>query len=323
MITNFEIMKYLEKLRTDRKITIQDFTKDICSRRNYSRYLAGEASISLEILSKLLNKIDIPLVDFSFYIQNNLMYEYIHEVYFYDLVRLEKYQKAYKERYPHIKDKEWKTIYAEKCVPMGIKLMEYQLGMITKSEAAKAMASIIKIDNIISKYLVQDDDIGALNLYVRVCDDYDKEKMVDYLIDVIETKNRKIVSGSYEPMMMNIYLTALEAMTTHSNANKYEYQLIKRIANKAIEFHSRCKLATYDVILFKILYNYTKANNIENKYIVFHYIASIISSYDDSYVEGVTFDIYEEDINIYRELLLDEEFVKTYMYERLIDYDNL
>ena len=323
MISNLEIMKYLEKLRSERKITIQDFTKDVCSRRNYSRFLVGEASISLEILSKLLNKIEIPLFDFSFYINNNIIYENIHEIYFYDLIHLEKYELAFKERYPHIKDKEWKTLYSEKCVPMGIKLMEYKLGIISKAEAVKAMSTILKLDEITNKYLVQDDDIGGANLFVRVCGDKDKEKIVEWLLEVLQSDKHKMVSGSYEPMMTNIYLTLLEAMTTHSDPNKYDYALIKKIANKAIEFHSRSKLATFDIFLFRILYNYIKANKINNKYIVFHYIAAILSAFEDSYVKDMVFDIHEEDIAIYKECLLDECFMNSYMYERLIDYDNL
>src|SRR5690554_1420148 len=145
MITDIEIMKYFEMLRTERKINIQDITEGIVSRRNYSRYVSGEIAINIETLSKLLAKIEVPLSEFSFYINNRITMENLEEQYFHALIRNEQYTKAYNKYYSKIKNKELKTIYAKRTIPLGIVLMKYKLGMLNRDEVILEMKKIMNL----------------------------------------------------------------------------------------------------------------------------------------------------------------------------------
>lgn len=323
MITDIEIMKYFEMLRTERKINIQDITEGIVSRRNYSRYVSGEIAINIETLSKLLAKIEVPLSEFSFYINNRITMENLEEQYFHALIRNEQYTKAYNKYYSKIKNKELKTIYAKRTIPLGIVLMKYKLGMLNRDEVILEMIKIMHLDEILRRKIVHDDDIESLYLYIRICSEKEKEKIVAYLLKIILDKEYKMATCYYEICVTLAYLTLLTIMVNHSEKSKYERNLIEKVMNLALEFNSRAKAVNNDVLLFEILYKYIKRYEIENKYVVFYYIASILATEDPDFLDGKTFEITKEDIELYYECLSDEEFMSSAMYERIIDYDNL
>lgn len=105
-----EVMEVLEQLRLEKKISIQDFTKYIVSRRNYSRFLSGEIGISLETLSKLLKNLEIPLSEFSLYLYNRNLVKRVNETHFVNYVKIKKYDKAFKY-YQLIKDNLEQSFY--------------------------------------------------------------------------------------------------------------------------------------------------------------------------------------------------------------------
>lgn len=321
MLNDIEIMQYFEMLRNERKINIQDVTKGIISRRNYSRYLSGECPLNLKVFSQLLNRIGVPLNEFSFFITNRIILENLDEINFHDLIRMEKYERAYKELYPKIKNKHWKSIYAERSIPMGIALMRYKHGEICVNEAKRIMAKSLKLDEIINRRSIHDDDIEALFLYIRVCDDNDKDIILKHILNVFFDKSYKMAVMHFEFCTTLLYIIALYIAT--NNPNKYNEELINKLINNVLEYHTRAKPIVYDVLLFEILYKYVKANKINNKYIIFYYIATILSTEAQDFLEGRTFEIRKEDIDLYLECLDDEDFMKSHMYERLINYDIL
>jgi len=322
MITNREVVHYLEKIRIERKITIQAMTEGILSRRNYSRLLSGDAHVSIDILSKMLSKMEIPFNEFSFYIHNHLMYENVDEYNFFEYIFFENYEKAFKEIYPSIKHKECRSLLRNKTIPICIKFLEYKLNIISKSDALSHLTKHIDLDSLLKRYIIQDDDIKALYLYTQLCSDQNKSLIVDFLLKVVFGNDFKMLTAHYEESMIFIYLILLEALTTQDNLLNSNHDLIKNVYQKALEFHSRAKLEVYDVYMFKVLYKYIKKYNIDNPYIIFHYIASIISTLDDNITQK-TYEINQSDIEIFSKHINHEHFNKRSMYERLLSNDHI
>lgn len=64
---NIELALQLDQLRRERKVTVEQMCKGVISRRNYSRLLSGEVDIQVDVLSKLLINLKVPLEEFSWY----------------------------------------------------------------------------------------------------------------------------------------------------------------------------------------------------------------------------------------------------------------
>ena len=318
MITNRDIMDSLERIRLERKIAIKDLVCDITSRRNYSRFLSDEINISLEVLSKLLNKLNIPFSEFSFYMYNLLMYENINEVYFHELIRKEKYEEAYQKYYPLIQGKQWKTLYSGKTIPIGTLLMKSKLRLISDNEALREMTQILNLENIIGGHIIDDDDIEAMFLYIRICGPQEKEKISAFAYDALTSEKYMKLTGFYEQTITILQLIGLKTLTTKAIITNEDRKRINELTDIALKFHNRTRMGIFDIMLFQTLYEYIKANNIENKYVVFYYVASIIGSFNEDFVKDHKYAIAKADINVFYEYLNEEDFIESNMYERLL-----
>ena len=310
-------MNNLERARLERKVAIKDLVCDITSRRNYSRFLSDDISISFEILSKFLERLDIPFSEFSFYMHNVIMYENINEVYFHELIRSEKYELAYQNYYSQIAGKQLKTLYANKTIPLGIQLMKFKIGLISHDEALQEMTRLINLSEIVSSHVLRDDDIEALFLYIRICDKQTQEKIGVFALDALNNEKYIMLAGFYEQTSTILQLVALKTLTAKSYIGEEDQANIKKVAEIALKFHNRTKLSLFDVMLFQTLYDYIKTRGIKNKYIVFYYVASIIGSLNEGYVNGHKYAITQSDICMFYDCLNDASFMESSMYERL------
>ena len=222
-----------------------------------------------------------------------------------------------------LRTKEYKSILANKTIPLGMKMVEYKKNFIMKGEALYYMKSFLNLDGFLKSYIIQDDDIESLYIYIRICNDDEKEKIAKELLNIISKNDRKFFTVNYERIQTLMYLIVLICLTTKEKITYSDHLNIKKITDVALEFNTRAKLRTYDVILFKTLYKYIKRSDSDNKHIIFHYIASIISSIDDEYVENQRFELKKEDIKIFIECLQDEKLLKGQMYSGLITYGNI
>ncbi len=316
---DYEVMNCVEQLRLERKMTILEITEGVISRRNYSRYLSGEIPITLEVLTKLLTKLGVPLHEFVIYMTNKNIFNNLDEAYYLDLIRNEQYEEAYNRYYHSIKDKKLNSIYASRTIPICKNLMLYKLGKLFKEEAKKNSSRIIDLKEMFRKKHLNDDEIESLYLYIRICDDEDKERIADYLLNMLFSREYKLTAIHYEFCLTLTYLIVLTIITEHHNKEKYKRNIIKQVINEALDFFRRAKFNNNDILLFDILYKYIKKNNIHNNDIIFYYISSILSTNDTEFLNGRKFAITREDINIYFTLLKDEELINSNLYERIMN----
>ena len=94
---------------------------------------------------------------------------------------------------------------------------------------------------------------------------------------------------------------------------------IRSVFKEALLFNSKYTISPFDVLLFEVAYKYIKKNNIENKYVSFYFIASVLSTSNVDFLRGRIFDIGEDDLEEYYALINDARFVHSHMYKRLIN----
>ncbi|MFA7032192.1 MAG: helix-turn-helix transcriptional regulator, partial [Bacilli bacterium] len=267
IITNNNVIFYLDQLRKKQKLTILQLTKGITSSRNYHRYLSGETNPTFIHLSKMLNRLCVTLYDFYIYVHNSIERDNAIETEFYDAVKDGKYDYAYKKIYSQIKGKNLKTVFAEKTIPCQICFMKYKLGLMNDTQTILEMKKVINIKELVNNSIIDDDLISSLYVYVQICPDKEKNIIGNYLADLIITNDYVQLMHYYQWTTMIMHITALSALTTIKENQPCNYKKIQQITSSALEFNYRANLKILDTMLFRILYDFTKRNKKPNKYL--------------------------------------------------------
>lgn len=315
-----ESIKYLDLIRRDRKMSIQALTEGIVSRRSYSRFLSNESELTFEVLSRLLERLQIPLFEFAMYVHNQHFYEHLDSILFYDLVRSENHQEAYDKYYEKLIKAPQELRY-HKSASVALKIVEMKLNKTPKAEAMYTIRKMIDIDRIFKSKLVHVDDIESLYLFVKECKDVEKEAIADYFVRFIEQNNLKVISPTIEFTTMMVYLIVIRALTTQENVTPKILSQMRLVAKAAIEYHRRAKIAVYDYWLFELLMAFSKRLNRPNPILTFHYITSLMTSQDSQPLRHVQIELTEADLSAFDQCLDDEAFLRQPMYERVLADD--
>lgn len=316
--SNHDLILCIEKIRKERKMTIKSLTKDLLSTRSYTRLLANESLLTFEVLSKFLDRLQVPIFDFSFYVYNHNFYKYIDEITFFDYVRSGLYQIAYDEYYPKIEKGPWGSILAKKSIPISIVLMNYKLNKMNQYDSYYQIKEIIDLKSILKSVMLSGDDLEAMNIFIEICTDQEKTDIANYLYLVMENKVR-ILSISIEQATTLVHLVALKALTTKVEISQEDIKLINKIFHLAIEYQQRAKMAMYDVMLYKILYTFVRRLDLSENLIVFAYITSILSTINSVFTEEEVVKIRETDIHYILSLLNDDVFLSKNFYMEMIN----
>ena len=315
--SNEHFLFYIEKLREDKKISITALTKGIISRRSYTRFLSSDSELSFEVLLKLIERLNLTVFDFGSYVYNQNMLHNMDEIMFTEVVKLEQYDVAYKDFYPQIEHKTWRSTFSVKALPCAEIKMNYHLDKIRPTEAYHKLKSILKIDEICSSRIIFREDVEALFISIDLLNDNDKHMIAKYLEKILKG-NIKVLSPSVDGTTFLTHITLLKALTTVCNINSLNHPLIKESIKKAIDYSSRSKIAILDIILFEIIFKYSKTYNYNYDLILFGYISTVISSLDNYYTYGKKIPITDSDIKRFTNLLQDKDFHLENIYKRLM-----
>lgn len=319
---NIELALQLDQLRRERKVTVEQMCKGVISRRNYSRLLSGEVDIQVDVLSKLLINLKVPLEEFSWYRFNRLMFKNIDEVNFHEVMRYGNIEKAAKE-YPGILTKHTLgSVYAKKAVPLDILLVKHHLGMITKDDLLSQARIIIDMKSYAKSYIVQDDDVEALYAYSKICRE-------DELLPIIQFEERAIFSGKIklftnfvEVAIILNHLTLMQALLRKKEMTPTDHNLFKCTVNSGLEFLQRSKLMPFDFMFFNLYKKYCDKYAINNPYVTFYYYAAIESSNHPEFADRAAQFVTKKDRDVYLSCLNDETIRKGVIYEKVF-FDEL
>lgn len=308
---------YIEKVRNDKKMTIQDLTRGIISRRSYSRFLSNETEVTFDVITKLIDRLGYPMVDFSLYVNNQNMQNNIEEAMFVEIIKLNQYDIAFNELYPMIKDKKWRSSHATKALPCAVIMMNLHLKKISSSEAYYKIKELLHLDEIVSSTLVFKEDIDALYIVVDILKEKDKLLIGNHLFKVLD-KNAKVVSPSIDNTTMLTYLVLIKAFIHNNTVNSNNHELIQEVIRKSLEYLYRSKTAIMDIVLFDTIIEYARLNNYYFDEILFGYISTLISSPENYYMMGKSYHLSEQDKSRFLELLSDQKFIHENYYARII-----
>lgn len=320
MKENGIIIKHIDKIRQERKMNIKDLTIGIISQRSYSRYVSESHDLPLNIITKFLDRLNIPVYELAARIYNEIFHSHINEIWFFEYVRQGDYQKAFNEFYPLIKNKTWGSSLASKTIPAAIVYMEYKLNHITKIDAQVRLSKIVDVNAIITNNLLLEDEIQALNIYVLLCNDQDKTKISNFLVPKIVSNQLMIVTQTMEVSTHVVHLTTLQTLTSKEVTSQLDHENIQKVLPYILEYQKRAKPAIFDIKLFEILYKYSKKQGLKNKVVVFHYLSSILSTWSGFNLNDKHVVIDQADVDAFLECLNDSAFLSKPMYEELITH---
>lgn len=319
MISNDDVIRCIDRLRSERDIKIQKLVKGVVSRRTYTRYLSGEASITYDVLIKMLDNIDVPFHEFAYYVSNCLEMENQKETEFILQVFDEAWDVAWDFYLKYIKDKTH-LAYREFAIKYCEIYLLYNKKIISKTAAAKAMNKDRILDRILDCYVLEDDIVLALHFFAKICSDEDLLKVKNFFFAAITENKYKIFALQYERLKNIIHLTFIYIMTERMPYNKENHEQLMNVFKIALEFDSRAKLKTFDNRLFTLIHDYYLKNNLpHNKYINYYYLSSILSEIKDSYIENRNYVVTGQDIADFKECISDRAFLAEPMYRRLLN----
>jgi len=267
MLTDLELIEYLERLRLENNLSIQEITKGIISRRNYSRYISSECPLNIQVLTQLLKRIGIPLNEFICYITNKKILENLDELLFHELIMQENYVKAY-TYYQKLQNKQLQSNFASKSIPMGINLMLFKMNLISLDEVKKRLTKILNLDEIINKTIINDDEIEAIYIFIRIAEVADKEKILKYFLNVLFDSKYIIISNFLDKSKMLCYLITLKILI--EDQERFNNDLINNVIKSVLDCKNSIPIH-YEFLLFELIYKYLNKKQIENKDVTYRY----------------------------------------------------
>jgi hypothetical protein len=228
------------------------------------------------------------------------------------------YEEAYKEMYPKIKDKELKTDYAYKSIPIAIEKMLYKLNKKSASQAKSNMREILNMNKMTNSKVITTDDVNSIDMCLEILNEPDIRELIDYLRKVIITKEVRLLTTSVEATQTKINSILLSMLCNNDNLSDNDHILIKQVFNLVLEYNVRARMDLGDIAIFKNIYSYMKRNNLKNDLIIYHYALAVLSSGDDEYTKSLEIELDEADKASFIKLLQDKELQRESMYERLM-----
>ncbi len=321
--SDVNILKILDDLRVSYGVSVTDFTKGVVSKRNYSRYLNGEVKINFSILSNLLEKINVSISEFSYFVANTIIVKYEYEIDFFNHVVKRDYKKASMIYEKSIKGKQLCTHYATIAIPCALIFLEYQLKQIDLQSARFKMSEVVSLDYLLNKHIYTNNLIGGLFFYSKIANCKEKEKIEEFLIDFVVKGNRKNFSLSNEESNYLIYTMFLDLLTSKEEIDENTKKTIEIVTSKALDFDRRARLYIYHLYILEILYKYANKENLKNKELYSYYYIMCLLSINEEEVINHSFDVKKEDYELFMKNVKEDEYIYLEMYEGIINDDYL
>lgn len=314
-----DMMVFLDSLRINKKISKQELCKDICSTRAYSRYLTGETEVSFDILLKLIERINLSLRDFSVLylrhieIENNEEGLFIFNVLFgcKKEVLLDEYQEVSEK----LKDK---VVIYPHALPVAKLLVEYLYKNKTKEYCHDEAIKIVKYQSLIRDKIIIQESVIELSLFIYLANRKELKEIYDYFLDFIKNQNSyKTFFTHYDRITTIICLSLLRIMELNNEVTLTNTDL-KYIYNYGLDFLIRSRQSVNDAILLEKIYQISNILGMNDKYLIFNYVASVLSNYSTGIILNHSFKVTKVDLDIYYEILKDQSYLRKPTYEGIM-----
>jgi hypothetical protein len=180
-----QVNRFLEIERKNRRLTMDEFTKDIISERTYRRYIYEESEIPYQVFEKLLKRLNINPFGFLYGSQAYLVQENPHEL---DLVMSLMYEdyEAVDRLLKEQGDRPFESFFGEYLIPIFMIRYDVYKKRVSSKQAQKQVLNWIDLDNLLLSSNTTLEPIVALSkLYEWIPSSYD-EPLLNWLEHFLE-----------------------------------------------------------------------------------------------------------------------------------------
>jgi len=225
-----KLLNYMENLRYDRKMTQEVYLFDVISQRQYYRYRSGESEIPFEVIIKLANKLQIPLLKLISTFQTHTAKEAEFVNHYLNLVMNKQLDEARsfirKKKNLMLLDDEIRVFYQ-----IGTMLYKFFSHQSTIDEVVIALKQMADYENVMKKEVLHDSEIYLLGVIMEYSDE-DRETILEKIIQL--RKNDKLLLGGNILFNAQVFFWVIKNL---GRMNKY-IELID-VAEEAIEYNKK------------------------------------------------------------------------------------
>lgn len=225
-----KLLNYMENLRYDRKMNQEFYLHDVISQRQYYRYRSGESEVPFEVIIKLANKLQIPLLklisNFQAYTarENDLVREFLSLVMNRKLDEAKKLMRGKRDLL--LIDDEIKVFYQ-----IAVVLYKHHSNQMTTLDMVNSLKTESDFQNIMKKEVLHDSEIYLLGIIMEYSEE-DRKLVLEKIISL--RANNKLLLGGNILFNSQVFFWILKNL---GRLNRYN-EVIK-FANEAIEYNKK------------------------------------------------------------------------------------
>jgi len=242
-VESVKLLNYMENIRYDRKMTLDEYLQNVISQRQYYRYRSGESEAPFEVIIKFAAKLQIPLLKLISNYQTHTEDEVAFIKKYFNLVlrkNLDEAKRLINSRQDlMLLDEDSRVFYQIAAI-----LHRFYSNNISKSEMIASLKATSDFTNILRKEILHDSEVYYLGIIMEFSVK-DREIIFEKLRNLRE--NKKLLLGG------NVLFNAQVFFWIIKNLGRMgEFEELVEIANEAIEFN----VSNYSYYLLEYFYYY-------------------------------------------------------------------
>lgn len=297
MISYQTLVSYIEELRHNKHITLDEFTKNIISERTYRRYLNENKAFTFDVLVQLVHRLDMRMRDVLMYAFNQVSVKHQEELYFAHYMTLRDNTNA-KPYYEKIQNKELETHLGSTYIPVLMKYYNYPKDYLRYAKEK------IQFETLFQSNIINRQFLDVLLFILPDLNDEDVDLVIPFLLNLLDG-HITLLSLKHQIDLSNTLHTVLKFMTkSKDHAIKFK-QSIDSILSKALQDIIKHHLLDHYQPFFEsiILYaSYTENLTLRKRFIYYHMANRCIQNSVDK-TSANTLYAWDEGLEIYVSML--------------------
>lgn len=186
-----KLLNFMENLRYDRKMSQDNYLRDIVSQRQYYRYRNGESEVPFDVIIKFANKLQIPLLKLISSFQSSSEKEKALVQSFFNMVISKKLNEA-KNLKTKMKNLLLLDDQTQIFYHLSVLLFDFYTEKISSFEMVSRLKQNTYFDNIMKKEILHDIEIYCLGIIMEYSEK-DRELILKKVINL--RNNGKLLLG--------------------------------------------------------------------------------------------------------------------------------
>lgn len=323
MVSESLFIEYIDSYRKKSKINVPEFCHGICSIRNYSRYLSRELILPFDIFIKMIHRLGWTIKDFVIFVENTIANSNLDVAYFLEYVRVGYYQEA-EALLKKSLEKPIPYYVESKYFPVAKETYLFKMNQIHKEQYKVRCREIIKLDSLLEQRVITREDSEALILYMQQADDFDKNRIFEYLYSLItHLDDYQLITNTYALTITKISGGLMYKLITQETLSKTEMEQYKQILNFSFDYYFRDAINGHIVEYIDYYFSYYKKINHPDKYQLLRYLVSLILVRQDSEILLKSLELTDDAFEYYVNDILNNRNIDLNVIEWVKNHEGL